>query len=330
MDFGSQPLAFVDTTGGGELRAGVDIDLSHWYPNETPVRYRADTSTQIALDFAEQHPEHHYLAVGDHADTDGVLSLFALAEPELALAHRSLLVQAAELGDFSFWAEAPARDFYCALSEQRVRWRDVDGLGGRALFDACFDTIGTLLRDGAPPGPASAALGASRKLISDPVTRAVLSPHFAVYVVPRHLADEHLAAAAMQPRFDACPGPEVWLSHRVRNDLDRERFQLVSVEVDDGWDHSVWCPQYLPWDTHTLWRPAGLSYTGERLTWSLAFDGLDRALDALRGKDGPGVEWRSALRIAPWSPGFPVILDVSQPSRLEPGFVAQALADLFC
>jgi uncharacterized protein DUF6687 len=330
MDFGPQPLAFVDTTGAGELRPGTDIDLSHWYPNETAARYRADTSTEIALDFAQQHPDHGYLVIGDHADTDGVLSLFALAEPDLALAHRSLLVQAAELGDFSFWGDEAARNFYCALSEERARLRDVDGLAGQSLFEACFDVITALLRGGAALGPASAAFNASRQLINSAVTREVVGAHFASYVVPRPYADEHLAAARMQPRFDVCPGPEVWLSHRVRNDLDRERFQLVSVELDGGWDHTVWCPQYLPWDTETLWRPAGLTYTGERLTWSLTLEGLEGALDALRGKDAPAVEWRTALRIAPWSPNFPVILDVSQPSQLEPAFVAEALADLFC
>src|SRR5688500_16034076 len=88
LSFGDDDVIFTDTTGDDLLREGRDLDLSHWYPNRTPAKFRADTSTEIALKFAAANPDHDYLVVNDHADTDGVLAVFALVWTELAVAHR--------------------------------------------------------------------------------------------------------------------------------------------------------------------------------------------------------------------------------------------------
>jgi hypothetical protein len=85
---------------------GETIHLSHWPRNKTAARWKADTSVEIALRYAEQG-EAGGLVTNNHFDTDGVLAVFSLVNPEVALAHRDVLVAAAEVGDFDEW---PADD----------------------------------------------------------------------------------------------------------------------------------------------------------------------------------------------------------------------------
>jgi hypothetical protein len=113
------------------LVPGAGLDLSHWQGNRTPERFKADTSTEIALRFvvsreaALQWPS--AVAVNNHFDTDGVLSVWTLLDPQRALAQHDLLIAAAEAGDFDEW---PALD--------RGLWLDaaVRALASRAGDDA--------------------------------------------------------------------------------------------------------------------------------------------------------------------------------------------------
>ncbi|HWS55399.1 MAG TPA: DUF6687 family protein [Pyrinomonadaceae bacterium] len=82
------------------------VHLTHWQGNETPAELRADTSTEIALNLVAS-PRRDELTRGaglvtnNHFDTDGVLSVWTVLAGGRALAHRDLLVAAAEAGDFS-------------------------------------------------------------------------------------------------------------------------------------------------------------------------------------------------------------------------------------
>ncbi|HEX5886663.1 MAG TPA: DUF6687 family protein [Pyrinomonadaceae bacterium] len=82
------------------------IHFSHWEGNATPTEVKADTSTEIALNLVAS-PNRAALTNGielvtnNHFDTDGVLSVWTVLTGERALAHRSLLIAAAEAGDFS-------------------------------------------------------------------------------------------------------------------------------------------------------------------------------------------------------------------------------------
>ena len=113
------------------LVPGTALDLTHWQGNHTPQRFKADTSTEIALNFVVSPEAREQwagaVAVNNHFDTDGVLSVWTLLDPEGALAHRNLLVAAAEAGDFDEW---PALD--------RGHWLDaaIRGLGSGAVDDA--------------------------------------------------------------------------------------------------------------------------------------------------------------------------------------------------
>jgi hypothetical protein len=82
------------------------IHFSHWQGNETPAEVKADTSTEIALNLVAS-PNRAALTRGielvtnNHFDTDGTLSVWTVLAGERALAHRDLLIAAAEAGDFS-------------------------------------------------------------------------------------------------------------------------------------------------------------------------------------------------------------------------------------
>jgi hypothetical protein len=109
------------------LVEGETVHLSHWGGNHTPPEFKADTSVEIALRYAEQGARDAGPVVNNHFDTDGVLAVWALMEPDLALSHRGLIVAAAEAGDFEEW---PA--------DERGLWLDaaVRALGARAGGDA--------------------------------------------------------------------------------------------------------------------------------------------------------------------------------------------------
>jgi hypothetical protein len=82
------------------------VHLSHWEGNATPEELRADTSTEIALNFVAS-PRRAELTEGvevvtnNHFDTDGVLSVWTVLNGGRALALKDELVAAAEAGDFS-------------------------------------------------------------------------------------------------------------------------------------------------------------------------------------------------------------------------------------
>jgi hypothetical protein len=81
------------------------VHLTHWEGNETPRELRADTSTEIALNLVASPRRAELtrgidLVVNNHFDTDGVLSVWTTLSGAPALAHRPLLVGAAEAGDF--------------------------------------------------------------------------------------------------------------------------------------------------------------------------------------------------------------------------------------
>jgi hypothetical protein len=113
------------------LVPGTFLDLTHWQGNNTPTRFKADTSTEIALNFVVSPAASNQWAgavvVNNHFDTDGILAIWTLLEPEKALSRRDLLIAAAEAGDFDEW---PADD--------RGLWLDasIRALGAEGADDA--------------------------------------------------------------------------------------------------------------------------------------------------------------------------------------------------
>src|SRR5919112_540965 len=91
------PKLSVDGTVGNAAH------LSHWEGNATPEELRADTSTEIALNFVAS-PRRAELTEGvevvtnNHFDTDGVLSVWTVLNGGRALGLREELVAAAAAG----------------------------------------------------------------------------------------------------------------------------------------------------------------------------------------------------------------------------------------
>ena len=103
------PTLSVDGTVDGALH------LSHWEGNATPEELRADTSTEIALNFSAWPRRAEWargveVVTNNHFDADGVLSVWAVLGGERASGLRDEMVAAAEAGDFSeFPSESAVR-----------------------------------------------------------------------------------------------------------------------------------------------------------------------------------------------------------------------------
>lgn len=82
---------------------GAGTHASHWAGNRTPPEMKADTSTEIALNFARRGLAPGTWLTNNHFDADGTLAVFALLEPEIAARHVDLIIAAAEAGDFDEW-----------------------------------------------------------------------------------------------------------------------------------------------------------------------------------------------------------------------------------
>ncbi len=93
-----QPNIIVD----GAPLPGSLLTLSHWPNNQSPAAVRRDTSTATVfawLDAPELHISVPFVS-NNHFDEDGLFSVFALTEPQQALAMRELLIAASFAGDF--------------------------------------------------------------------------------------------------------------------------------------------------------------------------------------------------------------------------------------
>jgi len=106
-------IGFAALPGTPEKHVSVDgmtrrgPNLSHWPGNRTPAAFKADLSTGICLAFARASTaeQRAFLdgaetIVNDHYDTDGFLSMLALARPEVALARAEVCLTAAATGDY--------------------------------------------------------------------------------------------------------------------------------------------------------------------------------------------------------------------------------------
>ena len=201
------------------LVAGASLDLTHWQGNRTPRRYKADTSTEIALNFvsspeaSEQWAE--AVVINNHFDTDGVLAAWALLESERALADRGLLIAAAEAGDFDEW---PALE--------RGLWLDaaIRALGAGASDDGAayrqvLPGLGDLIR----------GIDGRRDLWGrewDELQAAVVALESGRMVADRH---DHIAILVHRPAQPEAPGPLL-----ARRFLPGARRYLLAFECDSG------------------------------------------------------------------------------------------------
>lgn len=324
----SRATLWCDGEAGPEFREGTDLELSHWAPNRTPARYRADTSTEIALRWGADRSRGTYdLVVNGHVDVDGVLSVWAAADPGAALPHRDVLIGAAEVGDFAAWADEAAFALYQGLALLQARLQR-EGADAQTVYLRSIDALPALLAPGAAAceevAPGLAALRASERLIdSGAVAVEVRHPRLAHFLVPRTLAERDLARALRQPAFNApLDGASLLLPH-VRARDHEERFQLVSTATSRGWHHDLCVPGYAWADVEERWVPPGLPRP-PRKSDVYDFPPLAAALADLQRDERGGGVWRIAEEVTPFTtvPGreFPVLASPCSPE--EPGRAA--------
>ncbi|EKX54686.1 hypothetical protein GUITHDRAFT_149825, partial [Guillardia theta CCMP2712] len=91
------------------LVPGTSLQLTHWNGNETPKEYKADLSTDIVLKFihaelgSEKNKWNDAVVLNNHFDTDGLLSVWIMLNPEAAMKYERRMVDAAAAGDFDEW-----------------------------------------------------------------------------------------------------------------------------------------------------------------------------------------------------------------------------------
>ncbi|MGD0942875.1 MAG: DUF6687 family protein [Acidimicrobiales bacterium] len=155
-----RPHVLVD----GAARPGSVLTLSHWPQSPTPPALARDLSAQIV--FAFLHATRGEVAPGDgapgrggrgrsggvgirsaiaavsraeavtndHFDEDGVVSVFSMAEPDVALRHEGLLVEVVSCGDFGVVRSRQAARIAFAvgpIGEQAVEASEPGSVGER-------------------------------------------------------------------------------------------------------------------------------------------------------------------------------------------------------
>jgi hypothetical protein len=94
----------------GSAQPGTALVLSHWPGMPTPAALRRDLSAEIAFAYLD-HPEFLVDAefvTNNHFDQDGLVSVFALTEPDAARGRQDRMIDIARAGDFGRFHERDA------------------------------------------------------------------------------------------------------------------------------------------------------------------------------------------------------------------------------
>lgn len=329
---------YVDGTSHS-IRDGLDIELSHWNPNTTLERYQADSSTEISLNFlAFGELPASGLVVNNHLDVDGVLAAWVLLNPQLAPAHREILVAAAETGDFWAWGSDHALAFYQALTEI-IKAGEAAKRPAELIHQDCFQAIPGLLEKGARAARLDALHVAVKLAEQGPVRRVLHHHRFVAWQIPRTAHRGELDRALLVNDFNASLDDGSLLHSVARNRLDGERVQLVSIEGEGGWYHDLYYPGYMWALTVNRWRAPGFWEGETSNTWYFRYAPVEAALARLNAREqGPG-RWQSAEELAPFASvlgrAFPIVAscvgedDLPALSSLDPEQVARELRVAF-
>ena len=334
---------YCDGGQDDRFRPGIDLELSHWIPNQTPERYKASTSTEICFNYiaAEGNRDDFDLVVNNHIDIDGILSLFVVLSGDAVLEHRHTIVQAAEMGDFWGWGDRPAQVLFQALTLLKNRLV-LAATDPRDVYGRCFELALQVLGGVSPPevNEGIEALADSIRLIdSGKVVRTEIGSRFVQYAIPAAIAGWALSACLHVPKFNAPLSGQCLLWPHARARRDSERIQLLSVETRGGWYYDLWYPGYAWADTPALWRAPGLISTGDGNVHHLDHPPLRQAAAELGKAESARGDWTVASKLSPFAGltgrGFPVVLafvknGAPDASSLAPPFVLDRLQKAFC
>ncbi len=173
-----RPHVMVD----GAARPGSVLTLSHWPQSPTPLSLARDLSAEIVIDLlqaparggkdvrsARKAWDAAEAVTNDHFDTDGVMSVFAAAQPAEALARKNVVVAAAACGDFGVVTDDRGAQVAFALDALADKQAGPDA-GTSERYSAVLPVVPELLA--APERFASfweadyAELGAAREAIA--------------------------------------------------------------------------------------------------------------------------------------------------------------------
>jgi hypothetical protein len=146
---GGRPNVIVD----GSPTDGTVLCLSHWPGMVSPDAFLADLSAEMAFAYLDHYGLHgSAVAVSNnHFDQDGLVSLFALIDPDAAIARRALLIDVAGAGDFARFRHREAARISMVLSAyataERSPMADLPGDYGEMtaqLYTELIERIGEL------------------------------------------------------------------------------------------------------------------------------------------------------------------------------------------
>lgn len=340
----AERIVFCDGAGGRLFRPETDLELSHWRPNRTPREYRAGTSTEICYRFLENpRPGPWTVAVNNHLDVDGILSVYALVHSEHARAHRETLVGAAEMGDFWGWGGRPAQRVFQGLTLLMNEGREA-GQDVQAVYAEAFGRISGFI-DGSDPETSRTeeSLVPLRRAVelveAGVIARRRIGERFTQYILPAQLVRNDAGRATYVPGFNEAISDAALLWPQVRARWDAQRLGLVSAELDGGWSHDLWAPGYLWADTDDLWTVPGLTYGDGMESYELDHPPLSRALELLQQRETAPGQWGTAGGDSPFGDEvqslFPVVVRFFNPegkpgrSQVPPSQVAAILAAAF-
>ncbi len=98
----------------GAAQEDTVLTLSHWPGSGSPPEFRADTSTEIVLNYLattgarKQYAPRVNAVSNNHFDEDGLCAVWAMLHPKLAMERRDLLVDVATAGDFDTYRRPQA------------------------------------------------------------------------------------------------------------------------------------------------------------------------------------------------------------------------------
>jgi hypothetical protein len=288
----AERIIFCDGTDGRLFHADIDLELSHWRPNRTPAEYRAGTSTEICFRFLDNPRQGSWtVAVNNHVDVDGILSVYVLVHSDNALAHRQTIIEAAEMGDFWGWGEVPAQRLFQGVTRQLNSGGD-----GMAIYAEAFRRIPGLI-DGTDPDVSDVddSLAPLRRGVEfveqERITRSLIGVRLAHYIVPLAIAGDDDARASYAAEFNEAISDKAVLWPHVRARWDAERLCLVSVERKTGWFHDLYFPGYLWADTEGKWLVPGMTYHDGMSSYDLDNSHLVTAFGRLQGQETALGHW---------------------------------------
>jgi len=117
---------------------GTVLSLSHWPQAVAPPGLQADLSAQMAIAYLDRFDLHGAaeLVSNNHFDQDGLMSVYALVNPDAVPARRDLLVDVAAAGDFATYTSRDAARIsmtiaaFADVARSPVAFGDDDRPGG--------------------------------------------------------------------------------------------------------------------------------------------------------------------------------------------------------